>query len=433
MKTLLKILILAQLATGVAVADPVAWVQQLYGGKHLTYREGESGNWYRAYLDQNADIGTFFKTDPQSTANLMFFLGGKAVLDKGCEIKLISARNAQVISQGLEVKQGNFWAKFDKQKGSPIRIRTAGGVMGIKGTEFVVQVAPDGSTKLSLIEGEVTVDDNNGQSFTAEPGNEVTFGPNTPMLTRLYSLEELMENLHSDLGPSFDALRSELHEFRDAWAKQNLPFRTAELEVKILQEQARIAELNHDLKERRRLEALIRVAGDTVIPAGENPSGTSGGATAGDTDTGSVGSEVENLNHKFDELLQKLDAKRDPENRAQPNPDERTAETHPDEQTAQNNPQTAQKPLKPLFTTGSFPELAWKLPPAEQYTVVFLDPENDEEVYWVGETSRSSYVLPNDAKPLADGIYRFRIIPTDSQGRAKEDGNALEGAFRVEG
>ena len=143
------------LATSLVAAEPVAQVEKMYGQENLFRQQTETAQWYRSFLEQNASIGNHFKTDKGSWANIRFFLGGKLSLGKDCEVEIVSEREGEVVREAIHLKKGTFWAKFDKQKTHPVKIRTAGGVMGIRGTEFVVQLLPDGSTKLSLLEGDV--------------------------------------------------------------------------------------------------------------------------------------------------------------------------------------------------------------------------------------------------------------------------------------
>lgn len=381
------------LLTGTLVsAQPVAWVQKLYGEKNLAYKESENGKWYRAFLDQNAPVGTHFKTDPNTSASIMFFLGGKAVLDKGSEIKIISERNIDTISQGLELKQGTFWAKFDKQKEAPVKIKTAGGVMGIRGTEFVVQVAQDGSTKLSLLEGDVLVQAKNGESFEAQPGNEVTFGPSEPLLHRLYKLEELNQRLESDLGPGFKELRDSLREFRQSWRESRVAVRTGLLEARQGLQEARLAALTGDDRTRRRLERR--------------------GTAREGLDAAQASLD------KLDSLLGSFE----------------TAENSAGSEDVYNQGSVAQddtlppQPEEPIVL-DEHPTVSWSLDEGEKYSVLFLDPKDDKIIHWVDETKEQTYTHPPDAKPLAPGEYRFRVIPLDNSGKVA--GEAVEGRFRV--
>ena len=115
------------LSTSLLAAEPVAQVEKMYGQENLFRQKTEAAQWYRSFLEQNASIGNHFKTDPGSWANIRFFLGGKLSLGKDCEVEIVSEREGEVIREAIHLKKGTFWAKFDKQKAHPVKIRTAGG------------------------------------------------------------------------------------------------------------------------------------------------------------------------------------------------------------------------------------------------------------------------------------------------------------------
>ena len=108
MKTM-QILSLFMLLTTVALAEPVAWVAKLYGDKNLRRQQTRTSPWYRAFLEQEVEIGNRFETDSKSMASIKFLLGGKASLGKGSQIEIVSESGVKII----ELKRGIFWARFD--------------------------------------------------------------------------------------------------------------------------------------------------------------------------------------------------------------------------------------------------------------------------------------------------------------------------------
>ena len=383
MKCLLNLLLVLSLIAN-AVADPVLSVHKLYGEKNLSIKKSEKAPWYRAHLEQDADVGARFRTDAESRANLRFFLGGYASLGQNCQIQIVSERDVKIETQGLDSKKANFWAKFDKQKDAPVRIQTAGGVMGIKGTELVVQLLPNGDTKLSLIEGTVEVESVQGESYLAQADPtlnrqvEVTFGPNTSLLTRVLKIQEMQEELQRDLGPAFMELRNSMRDFRQALSDQQLHVRTAGL---VRSGQMITARLTRD-------ESHIQ-------------------------DTGVDTTRAADLLRQLDDTLEKTEGKG-------------TVESQPPKDPVLTD-NTGLKGT--VITTTQHPKVSWELEESEQYAVLFLDPNDDEQVYWVDETTDTAYAHPKDAEPLPPGDYRFWIVPLDAEGKSK--GDAFEGRFRV--
>jgi hypothetical protein len=196
-----------------AQPKPVATVESIAGDGRLLYQDAGKPSWFRAFVDMENYLGQHLKTDAGSMATLRFKLGGLANLSRGSEIEIVGERDVQSVGNTLLLKSGSLWAKVDKQK-KELQIKTAGGVMAIKGTEFVVQVQENGDTKLSLLEGSVVVQPDLGESYQAEPGSEVIFGRGRPLVAQLRSTRELLQKLRQDLGDNFFEMRQNLQQTR---------------------------------------------------------------------------------------------------------------------------------------------------------------------------------------------------------------------------
>ncbi|MGE0488654.1 MAG: FecR domain-containing protein [Vulcanimicrobiota bacterium] len=185
-----------------ALADeaPVARVRKIDGKKLFFQREGKS-NWLLAFPNMKNYLKDNLRTDAQTKAGIQFFAGGEAGLNADTEVEIISATAVEGAGKNkVKVNAGTVWAKVAKQK-EELQIQTAGGVMGIKGTEFVVQVMPDGSTQLSVLEGLVEVDSGSGQAYAAKPGHRVQFGGGRIINAVVYPEGELRNLLRDELGP----------------------------------------------------------------------------------------------------------------------------------------------------------------------------------------------------------------------------------------
>ncbi len=362
------------LLSSVVAAKPVGRVESLQGDKKLFRQEQASAPFYRSHIEQDAEIGHHFRTDARSMASIRFFLGGNVGLGKDCEIEVVNERDAKILSQG------NYWMKFDQQDpNNPIRIQTAGGVMGIRGTELVVKVDEDGTTELSLLEGKVTVDAANGDTLTAEPGMRVTFGRGRELRYTLYKVEKLYEKVEEDFGPEFLQLRQSLLETRQAIRDANLRTRTADLD--------RISS-NLDLRMQER--------------EGRRPSRAGG-------DEGSFDSANDKMS-RLDALFERLDSKG-------------TADEDPP--TVGEEGEVGEAPSLPSSRPDRIrcdihPSIQWPGTPEEKFAVLFLDPQDDSNILWIAETVGASYTHPEDAEPFTPGPYTFRVVPVDDQGEYLE-------------
>ncbi len=341
--------------TVIAAAEPVARVQSLEGSGNLFVKGPTSKSWYRAHLEMDSRVGDHLKTDPESLATLRFLLGGQVNLDRNTEISIIGERDISVESQTVTLTKGTFWAKFDKQK-APVKVKTAGGVMGIRGTEFVVQVDEDGETILSLLEGEVEVVPEEGEPYLATPGAEVTFGPRQRLRSQMYELRELNERLRDTLGKDMFELRLQLRELRQELRQTRVDVLRAGDEAREAAEEARAGAL---------------VARENLLELRRNLRG----------------------------------------------------------EAAQSNPSAERRQARRLQRLSSRPRFTWSDLSAPRYAVMVLGATDDSQVYWIDKTSASTYTLPEDARPLPPGSYRYRIMPLKGDGSPL--GTALEEAFEV--
>ena len=135
-------------------------------GKILMTNRLQEMTWYQAYPAMKTYLKERMKTDEDTTATIEFLVGGRAVIAPGTEVEITTPKDTTI----LNIKSGSVWAKFDKQD-KEFQIQTAGGVMGIEGTEFIVGVDDKtGETELTVIEGAVRV--NNDDSSQLIPGGE---------------------------------------------------------------------------------------------------------------------------------------------------------------------------------------------------------------------------------------------------------------------
>lgn len=398
------------LATSLVAAEPVAQVEKMYGQENLFRQQTETAQWYRSFLEQNASIGNHFKTDKGSWANIRFFLGGKLSLGKDCEVEIVSEREGEVVREAIHLKKGTFWAKFDKQKTHPVKIRTAGGVMGIRGTEFVVQLLPDGSTKLSLLEGDVGVEADGG-SAGARPGDEIIFGSGTPTSQSSFTQPVLRQRLKDDLGPMYDELLGAINDLGYAFLKANLPRRTATLNKTTHKVTALLANRTRNRQERNEAvdkykdEADFDKANETLARLEQ---------LLADAPQGRESSTASAQDETMSDIQKIL---------AGQAPDSETA-------TADTQDSTSLTAGENLAVLAPRPTISWAGMSCPKYGIAFLTPTDEAQVEWADITDQLSYSMPEDAEPLSPGRHRFRIIPLSSENEVA--GEALEGFFLVE-
>jgi FecR-like protein len=149
--TLMAVLGLAWASWADGSPTLVGKVIDIDGPRLMTNRLTES-RWYQGYVQMPTFLAERIKADSETSATIQFYIGGRAVISPGTEVELVTMESLQV----LRVKSGTVWAKFDSQE-KELQIQTAGGVMGIEGTEFFVEADVEGETRLTVVEGRVRV------------------------------------------------------------------------------------------------------------------------------------------------------------------------------------------------------------------------------------------------------------------------------------
>lgn len=99
-------------------------------GKLLTYTRKYSfgAATFMAYKGMPVNVGDIFEAGNDTTAEIEFYLGGRVTVDSKTKVEIVDNRNAVV----LDFDWRSVSQRIEKQT-SPVKIRTAGGVMGIRG------------------------------------------------------------------------------------------------------------------------------------------------------------------------------------------------------------------------------------------------------------------------------------------------------------
>ncbi len=103
----------------------------------------------------------------------------------------------------FELMGGSLGLKVQKLTGTEVTVATESAVLGVRGTEFTVTVAPEGSILVTCTEGRVVCRNALGQEFLAEPGSAV---------------EQLRNKQLRRLSVDPETIRG----FADDWYRQNL-------------------------------------------------------------------------------------------------------------------------------------------------------------------------------------------------------------------
>lgn len=144
-------------------------------GPRLYTNRLQAKGWYQAFPGMKAFLSERLRTDNKTQAVVEFLVGGRAGIGRNTMVEIVTPKDVSKVGSTMRVDAGTFWAKLDKQE-KPFQIQTAGGVIGIEGTELLVAVDEKGVTEVLLFEGQVSLTDQAGNSKTLAPGDYAQMG-----------------------------------------------------------------------------------------------------------------------------------------------------------------------------------------------------------------------------------------------------------------
>ena len=131
--------------------------------------------------------GTWIRTGSTASATI--------VLPNKTQTKI--ARNSEILLKSKEKKAevqlslGKLWSKTNK-KGSKLKIKAPNAVASIRGTEWVVEVNSEGVSSLAVLEGNIELASNSGESKNIESGSVAEVDKNDfGHSTKMYRLKVL--------------------------------------------------------------------------------------------------------------------------------------------------------------------------------------------------------------------------------------------------
>ncbi|MBC7792615.1 MAG: FecR domain-containing protein [Clostridia bacterium] len=106
--------------------------------------------------------GDQVQTGDDGTVRLL--LAGNAVVDLAANTSMVVTRAPSGGDKTrIKIWSGRLWARVSKLFGSAdFEVESPNAVAGVRGTEFVVEVAADGSTDINVLEGAVAVNSRDG-------------------------------------------------------------------------------------------------------------------------------------------------------------------------------------------------------------------------------------------------------------------------------
>ena len=196
----LSLIILISIISVSLAEQKIASVSSVSGNLYIN-NQGAS-EWSLAQVNTPCYLYDTLKTDSNSYANLEFLTGSIVALNENTTVQItgtqeVTDQTEQSFIQTVIVTTGEIWAKITKQQ-EEIEFQTNGGVVAIKGTEFVIEENPETEeTVVSLLEGEIAFTDNNNSKTFYNAGDEITIAWQGVPVVKHYTplkLKEKMKN-----------------------------------------------------------------------------------------------------------------------------------------------------------------------------------------------------------------------------------------------
>lgn len=174
-RSLLSGLLAAMLMVAVTpvAAAPVANVISLQGKGEV--RAVQARDWKPAVVQQALDHGDFVRTGDMSQMAILFTDRTQIRLNQNSQVQIKSVADAaQGTQTAIALNSGRAWSQAKPQTvgtagAAPSRVtmETPSATMSIRGTDWEVEVAPDGRTQLTVLSGLVEMANPQGQVMVA--------------------------------------------------------------------------------------------------------------------------------------------------------------------------------------------------------------------------------------------------------------------------
>lgn len=164
-------------AQGNAGLEYVANIVAIQGS--LSVKRVVSPRWLAGRLNMLTYLKDTLKTDAGSVACIEFLNGSKVSINKNTTVEIISSSAARDVTKrpivsGMILRAGAVWGTITGTGEDNLKIQTQSGVLGIRGTEFVLESNSPEDTKLTVLKGEVEFQSSTG-TYSAVPGDVVSF------------------------------------------------------------------------------------------------------------------------------------------------------------------------------------------------------------------------------------------------------------------
>lgn len=184
-------------------------------GNGLRLKRISSPHWLIGRINMADYVKDLVETDKDTVACLEFLNGSQLGINKGTIVEIISTSDVKDITrrgivEKVILRSGTVWAKVTKSESESFNVETQNGVLGVKGTEFVVEVDPAKKMeKITILNGQVEYKPLSGAAHMLKPGDVMSMmGKDAPKVIQ-QNMEEIMKNLNQQfpvLNPNMQSM-----------------------------------------------------------------------------------------------------------------------------------------------------------------------------------------------------------------------------------
>jgi hypothetical protein len=150
---LAAVVLAAAPTTATAQEADIALVHRLLLDRQLILRPA-GGELRAAELGDRLGHADWLRTSDNTRAAIRFTDDGSLVrVNPNTTLEIRAEGDRSALTKTVELEFGELWARVTRRPGTEFQVRTPAGVAAVKGTEFLVRVAGDGSTTLITLSG----------------------------------------------------------------------------------------------------------------------------------------------------------------------------------------------------------------------------------------------------------------------------------------
>jgi hypothetical protein len=170
-------------------------------GNNLRVKRITGPHYMKGRLNMPNYVKDLLETDSDTVAAIEFTDGSQLGINKNTQVEIISVSDAKdITNRGLVekvvLKSGTVWARISGRDTRGFKVETGKSVIGVRGTEFIVETDEKGKEKVTVLEGSVDFTAEGQSPEILNPGDEVIFDESRTYERRQQDVSELRDAIN---------------------------------------------------------------------------------------------------------------------------------------------------------------------------------------------------------------------------------------------